>query len=439
MKRRTFLGASAGSAALGAALATPGIAGAAPATQRTTASDGKLAGLTLAGLRDQYRSEFDEFVEFFDKYVVDHEYGGFLCATDHDGKHFDENKSASTEGRGIWCYSFMYNNGLVKDGKYLDYAKRSIDLLMKHRPSGTDYWPSTYSRTGEVLEPKGGLPGDCYIGEGLAEFARATGEKKYADLGRETMLKCLAHYDRPDFKDGTTPFPGARNLWYWMLFMWFGINWNMKTPDSDIQKIVDRSIDAMMNYHNNPEFNLWNLDINHDLTRPSGENEKHARLAGCGHATEATWMILYEAVRRKDRKLFDRAAAVYRRHALVSWDKVYGGVYNDCEDVDANKWGLEKIFWAQAFILINAFVVVEHSGADWAKDMLAEQFDYVETKCRLKRWGFPLMMDSGDRKMSALPKASRKDIYHHPRYLMLCLLSAERMAKRGGKVSGVFV
>ena len=146
-------------------------------------------------------------------------------------------------------------------------------------------------------------------------------------------------------------------------------------------------------------------------------------------------MILYE--RSKGTALFDRAAEVFRRHAEVSWDDVYGGVFNDCEDVDENRWQLSKIFWAQAFIVINTLMIVEHTDADWAKDMFARQFVHRD-KMRLKRWGYPLMIDGGDRKLSVLPKASRKDIYHHPRYLMLSLLNCERMAKRAGKVSGVF-
>ncbi|MHB9031185.1 MAG: AGE family epimerase/isomerase [Candidatus Latescibacterota bacterium] len=437
MKRRLFLG-TAGTAALTSGVGGAGSAAAAPAP-RTTGPDGKIGDMTLAAIRDQFRSEFDEFVTFFDQYVVDTQYGGFLCSTNHDGTHMNENKTASTEGRGIWCYSFMYNNGLVKDKKYLDYARKSIDFIMKHKPSGTDYWPSSWSREGKVLDPKGGLPGDCYIAEGLAEYSRATGDAQIESIARETMQKCLAHYDRPDFKDGSTPYPGARNQWYWMLFMWFGTNWLKKKPDPELLKIVDRCKDALIIDHMHPDFQLMNLVINHDNTRASGENEKHARVAGCGHATEATWMILYEAARRKDRKLFDRTAEIFRRHVEVSKDDVYGGVYNDCEDVDANQWQLSKIFWAQAFVLIGSLQVIEHTGADWAREMFAQQFDYIEKKCRLKRWGLPLMIDSGDRKLSALPKASRKDIYHHPRYLMLCLLTLERMVQKGGKVSGVFV
>ncbi len=435
MQRRTFCGTAA------AAVLVSGMtdsADASPSGNKTVGSDGKLAGLPLSTLRDRYRREFDEFVGFFDRHVVDTQYGGFRCSSNHDGSHLNENKTASTEGRGIWCYSFMYNNGLVNDRKYADYARRSIDFIMKARPSGTEYWPAAWSRTGEVITPRGSLPGDCYLGEGLAEYARATGDEAIERLARDTMMKCLAHYDRPDFQDSSSPYPGARNQWYWMLFMWFGTNWLMKKPDPELEKIVDRCMDALMNAHMHPEYQLMNLVTNHDNTRASGENEKHARLAGCGHATEAMWMIMYEAVRRKDRALFDRAAEIFRRHVEVSRDDVYGGVFNDLEDVDANTWQLSKIFWAQAFVLIGSLAVIEHTGEDWAKDMFAEQYDYVQRMFRLERFGYPLMIDSADRKVSALPKASRKDIYHHPRYLMLCLLALERMTKRDGRISGVF-
>jgi mannose/cellobiose epimerase-like protein (N-acyl-D-glucosamine 2-epimerase family) len=333
----------------------------------------------------------------------------------------------------------MYNHNLAREDKYLDCARRSVDFILKHRPTDGGWWPAAYSREGEVIDPKGGLPGDCYIAEGLAEFARATGDTKYEEIARETLFRALSRYDDPAFQDSASPYPGARNQWYWMLFMWFGTNWLKSRPDRELEAVVDRCLTALLDHHHNPDFDLWNLVINHDLSRPAGENVAHSRLAGCGHATEATWMIMYEAVRRRDRALFDRAAKAFRRHVDVSRDDVYGGVFNDLEDVEANRWSnLTKIFWAQAFVLIGSLQAVEHTGAAWAAEMFARHFEYVEARCRLERWGFPLVIDSADRKVSALPKSSRKDIYHHPRYLMLCLEALERMVERGGKTSGAF-
>jgi len=437
MRRRAFLTAAA-STALAPGLQGGSFGASRPAPAQTTFTDGSLGGLPLAKLRDRYRMEFDEFLDFFDKHVVDREYGGFTCSVNHDGRPINTDKTAWFEGRGIWCYSFMYNHNLAREEKYLDCAKRSVDFIMKHRPAGNDDWPAAYSRDGAVIDKKGSLPGNCYIAEGLAEFARATGDKKYEDIARETLFRALSRYDDPAFQDSASPYPGARNQWYWMLFMWFGTNWLKNKPDAELEAVVDRCLTALLDHHLNPDFNLWNLVINHDLSRPAGENSAHARLAGCGHATEATWMIMYEAVRRRDKPLFDRAAAAFKRHVDVSWDDVYGGVFNDLEDVDENRWGLAKIFWAQAFVLIGSLQAIEHTGAPWAKDMFTKQFDYVEAKCRLERWGFPLVIDSADRRVSALPRAARKDIYHHPRYLMLCLEALERLAERGGRISGAF-
>ncbi|MBA7663218.1 hypothetical protein ES703_71257 [subsurface metagenome] len=168
-----------------------------------------------------------------------------------------------------------------------------------------------------------------------------------------------------------------------------------------------------------------NNTINHDLSR--SDDPKHSELAGCGHATEATWMIMYEAVRRNDRALFDRITGMFKRHAIVSKDDVYGGYFNDCMNVDENRWQLRKISWAQAFILINSLYLIEHS----------DQFAWAEEKLPLKKQGFALWLEPNDRFVTFNPKSSRKDNYHHPRHLMLNLASARRMVERGGKISNV--
>ena len=78
--------------------------------------------LTLEELREQYRYDlFDDFLPFLDKFVIDHEHGGFMCNTDRDGTNITKNKRAWYEGRGIWVYSFLYNN-FEPNPKYLEIA-----------------------------------------------------------------------------------------------------------------------------------------------------------------------------------------------------------------------------------------------------------------------------------------------------------------------------
>ena len=53
------------------------------------------------------------------EYVIDHELGGFMCSVEiESGKSNSTDKRAWYEGRGMWTYSFLYNN-LEKKPEYL--------------------------------------------------------------------------------------------------------------------------------------------------------------------------------------------------------------------------------------------------------------------------------------------------------------------------------
>ena len=142
----------------------------------------KSAGLSLTRLRDQYREDlFTDFLPFMDKYVIDHEIGGFRCNTDHKGKRVNDNKSSWFEGRGTWVYSFLYNN-LAREEKYLDVARRSVEFTLKSKPPEGELWPKELTREGKPLTSADGeIYGDLFIAEGLAEYSKATGQSRYWD------------------------------------------------------------------------------------------------------------------------------------------------------------------------------------------------------------------------------------------------------------------
>ena len=78
-------------------------------------------------------------------------------------------------------------------------------------------------------------------------------------------------------------------------------------------------------------------------------------------------------------------------------------------------------------------VIVERTGAPWAKEMFGRMYRYVRDKYSLKSHGSPLWIYASDRQASyeaflRMPK--RVENYHHPRHLMLNLLSLERMIKQ---------
>ena len=442
MKRRKFLGSSAGVA--GALTAVSGCEKEKiePVQGGLSADDGKLAELTLDELREQYRNDlFDDFLPFMDKYVNDHEYGGFMWNTDRDGTNITKNKNAWYEGRGIWVYSFLYNK-VKHDPHYLETARKSVEFILKHKPAGDEYWPGSYTREGNVLSGESGIYSNLFIANGLQEYSKIPGNEAYLDMAKEILLSCMRRYDSPDYEYTVTylhekplPIKAPRVLGHWMVILRLATQMLELTADRDVEAIAGRSVDAIMEHHFNPEFELMNEVINHDMSRT---DDDYAQFVYTGHAIETLWMVLYEAARLRDRQLFDTAAERFKHHIEVAWDDVYGGAFRSLDHVDKNIWKVDKALWLQEEILIGTLFVIEHSGAQWAKDWFSRTYKYVREKYPLKQYGFPLWILYADRKVTFEEHYDRVGNFHHPRHLMLNLLSLDRMIERGGKVSDLF-
>ena len=402
----------------------------------------KLAGQTPEQLLEQYRYYlFDDFLPFMDKHVVDHEYGGFMCNTDRDGTKINTNKSARYEGRGLWVYSFLYNK-LKKDPKYLEIAEKSVEFILKNEPTGDNLWPGSYSKEGKpISKAPVVIYEDLFIANGLSEYSKATGEDKYWDKAKELLIKCMKIYNRPDYGHVVSYGPqaehtkGPRVLGHWMVIIRLVTQMLENRSDPELEKIADECVDAIMNYHFNPEFSLINEVLNHDLSRPEGP---YSQFAYTGHAIETLWMLLYEAERKKDKELFNLVAERFKRHVEVAWDDVYGGIFRCLDNVNENIWKVDKVLWAQEEVLIGSLFIIEHTGAQWAKDMFARMYDYVIDKYPLKQYGYPIWILTADRKVTFEEQTARVGNFHHPRHLMLNILSLERMIERGGETSCIF-
>ncbi len=452
MKRRAFLGKSSAAAAAVAAGSwscrekNGPVSGGAPNEPGTGEERQAFSLEDLQKLKKQYEYDlYDDFLPFVEKYVIDHDLGGFMCNTDRDGTNITQDKTTWYEGRGIWVYSFLYNN-LAREAKYLDVAAKSANFILKHKPAGDGQWPSGFSREGTPKgEPDTRGYGDLFVAGGLAEFARASGEKKYFDLAKEIIAKVIRLYDRDDYQPEAgrsylgqeAPLtPGARVLGVWMVLINTANQMLSYLDDAEIQALADRALEAIMAYHHNPDFDLLNEILNHDMSRPQNE---YAQFSYTGHAIETLWMVLYEAARRKDKPLFDLAARRFKRHVEVAWDDVYGGAFRSLDHVDKNIWKVDKVLWLQEEVLIGSLFIAEHTGASWARDIFNRMNSYVQEKYTLKQYGFPLWMHAADRKVTFERHSNRVENFHHPRHLMLNLLAINRMMDRKGRVSGLFV
>ena len=440
MKRREFFGAVAGTTAL---LAQGCDWEKEKRTNTNSTTVTELVGLSLEELLKQYRYYlFDDFLPFLDKYVIDHEYGGFMCNTDRDGTNITTNKTAWYEGRGIWVYSFLYNK-IAREQKYLDIARKSVEFILKNEPEGDILYAKTFTREGKPIDgPDINIYSDLFVANGISEYSKATRDDSYWEKAKNILFKCLRIYDKPDYPyhvgygPEVPPMKGERVLGHWMILLRLVTQMLEFKSDPDMEQVAARCVDALMNYHQNSEYELMNEVLNHDLTRPENDFSQFVYI---GHAIETLWMILSEAVRLKDKKLFDLAAQRFKRHVKVAWDDVYGGVFRCLTHVDKNIWEVDKALWAQEEVLVGAMMIIEHTGAQWAKDLYEKMWHYVIDKYPLQQYGYPIWILYADRKVTFEKHYDRVGNFHHPRHLMLNILSLERMIERKGKVSNLFI
>ncbi len=341
---------------------------------------------------------------FMEKYVIDHDLGGFMCTVDRDGKQISSDKSAWYEGRGIWTYSYLYNK-VDPNPKYLETARKSVEFIMKINPLGDKPWPGAFKKDGTPIGGKPDIYGDLFIANGLQEFAKAKGNEKYWDMAKAILIRRMKDFDSPDYEYVVTyavpqgappPIKAPSVLGHWMVIINLTTQMLEMKPDPQVEALAARAVDAIMNKHFNPDFALQNEVLNHDMSR----NADYAKFSYTGHAIETFWMVLHEAARKKDKALFDLTVQRLKRHIEVAWDKIYGGAFRALYDVDKNIWALDKVTWLQEEILIGTLFMIELTGAQWAKDWFGKAYKYALEKLTLKQYGFPGWVVGGDRKIT---------------------------------------
>ena len=400
---------------------------------------GIIAGMTPEQLLEKYRKElFDNFLPAMNNYAVDHEYGGVMCFLDiRTGKPESYNKTAWFVGRGMWLYSFLYNN-LDKKAEYLEIARKSKDLLLKMQPSDKSFWPRTFTREGRPLTGPGDIYGSLFVAEGLFEYAKASGEKQYRETAKKIIYDCLARYDQPDYiyevnyLRNVPLIQGVRVLGHWMILLSLSTQMLKHEPDEDLEKLTERCVDSIMNFHINKDYGLTNEFLNHDLTLPDNE---YAQLSVIGHGLETMAFVMFEAARRKNRELFRITEPVFKKHVEVAADHLYGGYFDVLIHADNYTWTDGKSLWCQQEVLNGTLFLIEHTGDEWAKRHFERAHNYIYEKFynpANKFWH-----SGGNRKMTN-PNVNLMEHYHHGRELILGIMSLERIIKRGGIISGLF-
>ena len=450
MNRRHFLGTGLigglGAVAIGAA-GTGGIAQGRkifrPYESAIAASEViRPVGLDLEAVAAEYRRQlFDEYLPFWENGGYDEELGGFMCYLHDDGTVQDDRKDIWYQGRGIWVYSFLYNN-IDPNPKWLEMAKKTRDFMVKYMHRGDGTWIDTVDRYGKPAEGldylrSGNIYGALFAAVGLIQFAKATGSDEDLELARKTIRKSMERYEDPFYAGITVPETsdlGLRAQGHSFMFVWVVPQLLEIDPDPQLESLAKQHLKLIGERFWNPEFGISNETLLHDYTRIPALSDQMVP----GHSIETQWMSMAAAQGFGDEAQAGVFRERLRRLIEMTWDYVYGGIGDTDFHVFASEThaiGPEfsiKAMWAQAEVLVGTLRVYAETGDSWALDWYQRMWEYVQ---RTMRTDYGVWRQAVDRFGKGVDREGispyRKGNFHQPRCLMLNLVQVEKMnAKR---------
>lgn len=437
MKRRKFILTTLGTTAL----AIPGMSCKISAKQESgNNSPGLIAGLTLKEHHDELkRMLYYEYLPFWDHGGYDREYGGFICNLTRDGIPVDEEKFIWYQGRAIWVYSFLYNN-FGQQAEYFEIARKTREFMLKHMYLGEGRWAELVLRDGTLIrgaEPGSDIYGWLFAANGLSEYCKISGDPADISLIQESVRAAVKAYDSPYYQQGTD-LEGLRIQGHSMILIRLLTQFLKDHSDEQLEELMDFHLDKLMTSFYHPGYRISNERLNHDYSRIAGEEG----WMFLGHSLETQWMVMHLALQKQDKELFDKAKGNFKRYLEMGWDYIFDGWASEdyyVFDGEDHRLGTDystKTMWAHTEILIGCMMVIENSGEAWAWDWYQRTWDYVKKTFRrgagaweqaVNRQGEPISRE----KWGINP--NRRGNYHQPRFLMLNMLSLDRMIKGDGR------
>ncbi|MCE5347653.1 MAG: AGE family epimerase/isomerase [Bacteroidales bacterium] len=410
----------------------------------------KIAGMTLQELRDDYKDRiFSQYLPFWDKGGFDKELGGFMCELHDDGSVQNDEKYIWYQGRAIWVYSFLYNN-FGRDNKFLDIAIKTRDFMINNMYLGDGMWKESVNRQGMPVEStvaqgtSNDIYGAMFSAAGLIELYKATGNKDDLEIAKTSIWSSVKAYENPDYEGVTVAGinkKGLRTLGHSFMIIWNLTNLLKFQKDPKLEGLQNEHINHIINDFWNPEYGINNENLFHDYSRlPGYESEMYT-----GHYLETLWILLYEALRKKDKQLFSTVKKRIRRIIEMGWDYVFEGlgtenyyVFSSNGKCQGPEYDL-KVMWAHTELLIATMTVFEFTGETWAKEWYERGREYCLKN--MANTGNGVWRQAVDRfgKDKKRPDITvfRKDNFHQIRYMMMNLLSIERIINNNNKISQI--
>jgi len=372
----------------------------------------------------------NDTMPFWEKHAPDTEYGGFMTYLDADGSVVSTDKPMWVAGRITWLFSRLCNSVAPRE-EWLKWARHGVDFIRKYGfdTDGRMFWAVT--RDGRPLRKRRYLFTETFGVIALAEYARATGDEEAKKQARDLYRLIIRYHTTPGLL-APKGIPETRQLKsHAMPMILLATTQVLRQIDDDplYEKVVDGSIDEVLNHFVKPEFKALLESVG-----PNGEflDEPDGRVVNPGHAIETAWFLMEEARHRgNDGGLIESACRILDWSLDIGWDEEFGGIYyfRDCKGRPCPQYEHDMKLWWVHNEAIYATLLAYH---------LTGEQRYAEWHGRIHDWAYAHFPDREngewfgylhrDGSVSCTLKGNMwKGPFHLPRMQLYCWKLLEEM------------
>lgn len=385
----------------------------------------------IASLKERKKLYHDtltgNILPFWIEHGLDRKYGGIYTCLDREGKLMDSTKSVWFQGRTVYTLSYTYNH-VDPNPLYLEVAQNILGFMERHcfAENGRMYFEM--KEDGTPLRMRRYVFSETFAIIAMAEYAKATGEKKYAEKAFELFEKTISFLRTPGFLEPKyLPSLEAIGHSISMILLNTAVTLREVHPHPSIDRQIEESFRLIKDKLYLPEYHALM-----EMVTPDGEliDTISGRTINPGHCIETAWFLFEAAGTCSDlpfaREMQEFGLTVLDDAWARGWDEPYGGIINfkDVKGFPAQDYSQDmKFWWPQCEAIIANLYAYRLTGADkylerynlchdWAWTHLVDK-EYPEWYGYLHRDGTVAQPAKGN---------LFKGPFHIPRMLAKCTL-----------------
>lgn len=294
---------------------------------------------------DLYKTDLTEdIMPFWLKNGLDRVNGGVYTCLDRDGSLMDTTKSVWFQGRFAFICAYAYNT-VEQRPEWLEAARLTLDFIEEHCFDTDGRMFFEVMADGTPLRKRRYIFSESFAAIAMAEYARATGDKSYAEKALALFKTMRRFLNTPGLLEPKyLPTLQAQGHSITMIMINVASRIKMVAEDAELDEQITASVAAIEQYFVHPEFKALL-----EMVGPQGEfiDTCNGRVINPGHCIETSWFLLDVAEARHDDHLRQLALQILDWSWDWGWDKEFGGIINfrDCRNLPSQDYSQDMKFW----------------------------------------------------------------------------------------------